>query len=530
MVWVDVPGTPESPSIPRDLEIPQRDSQLGKAHAPGSPEENGTINGNLEAAKDINHNQTTEIPKTFDLRDAARSGRKTVPTLVCLDDVRVRSNDSSSCVSSSNANCWHEEDLDYQEARGGCGGGGGGGGGLPVLTTEAGKRDRKASRTEISENTPDVWTREANDPQVDVFEEVLNGRGHVQEVSVLDNDGVEQCRVLGGGCRLSQEGWDGSAPSRKTAGGGVEEVSGRGGPWGESSVDFKPLLEEVVTILYDAPASDSDEAYDDDDEDGGYYDEPDDDLCHYEGCSVSGGGEDDASFFLQEDIRVIIPSFDDLTLNDLSPLLDGALCVERPSPPSGSRPSSPAGGRRPCGSPDNKDTFELLPLGSERDKCGSRGILASCRVPESVGDVPDVLRHIREIQKRSQAKRNLLKDTYFNNFPIRSAFLRDPSLRHLAQRTSRKEPSSLFGSVLLHPPHPKTSRLKDPSPRYSPLKDSFLKEAPSSSSSRGLELTCESPGSPDSGRESAGGSRDEEAIGPQFFADLCSLWPDLIVR
>ncbi|XP_042239467.1 uncharacterized protein LOC121877705 [Homarus americanus] len=529
MVWVDIPGTRESPNIRSDLEISRREPICENPRLRSSSlNKNGNSNAN-KLPNDINHNQTTtEIPKTFNQRNSNSGNR--VP-LVQLRDVR-RQFKTPTCVSSSNLESWDER-VETREVRRG--------GQTRVFRDRHEENSGNVSHVDYIEDNLNLKSKNANGAEEDdICEEYqwLEEKCKAQGFSkcYLDNDSTKQFSGLKIKAiekyKLPQELYNYSEVYMKIA----NEIK-NDSPVNTESYDKSNELEEsgnyeaskprpgkFVSNRYDIPIT-KDHSYslpdciefDDIDEEYEGYDEFQDEFSIDQTSLVFNAREEDASFLLQEDVRVIIPSFDDLTLNDLSPLLEIPLPVDYLSPPS-----PPKDNRRNGASPPDQELFELLPLGSDRDKNGSRGILASCQIPESVGRVPDVLQDLREINKKCHSKRTLLKDTYYNNFPLKSAYLRDPSLRNFYHM----EPSIVIGDITL--PRPKVSHLKNRSMKYSSLKDSFLKESPPSC--RGLELTCESPESPDSGRRSSGSSRDEEALGPKFFADLCSLWPDLIVR
>nr|XP_045605206.1 uncharacterized protein LOC123762632 [Procambarus clarkii] len=501
MVWVDVPN---SPSVPKDLEITNPAQPIfGKPCF--------VINENVnKLPEDINHNQ---IRPTFDLSDAS-GGRRTAQVELSGGQRQLQ---TSTCVNASNFESL-EGRLEAQDR-------------LKTGTFRNTNRvnNNNPPSAKLTEDNHYLCSNNGNGSEEDIYLdyrsfETKHYTKRDAKICDLYNDSVRESNVLQKKtpkeCNFSQKVANYSGLYAKAAECSDRERAGSG----EAA---KPVIGNLVTCQDNTHASQHQLFYPprcnqtDDDEDAGY-DEPEDQV--------------DDSFLIQEDVRVIIPSFDDLTLNDLSPLLEGSFPVG-----SSSLRGKASAGRRDSDRHSSEHLprqklFELLPLGCERDRRKSRGILASCQVPESVGRFPDVLQHLREIHRRSSSNSTLLKDTYYNNFPLRLAYSRDPSLKSLyrkavsipAPRVNKDEKLQRSGTFHHNGPSPKCSPVNFTPLKYAPLKNSFLKEAPPSS--QGLELTCESPESPDSGRGSARPSVEEEALGPQFFADLCSMWPDLIVR
>lgn len=582
MVWIDVPGTPESPLIPKDLEISHHSdavygkSQLSQASTTTITSEN-IENGNIEnetsdvnilpPLEDRNHNRTSaETLKTSDLKTNTSTisrGKTVLPAVELCWDVRSYFK-SSSRVSSRNFEVWNderlEEEVEKQKSRK-----------MNEVTGAEETRENIHLKTDIYENllnedNENFRTDSVNgnrDTSFDIYgeckeitdkkENISNSHAYSENTITINKNKLP--RKFLGTSKLYGENVNKQSKDRYTynekdirpSEKALLQMSGDSNPPAVESKSIPKHHHYPTYFTFALPnnLTRGGPTDNDNDDDDGFQEEQDqvdiDRRTNVLSISVHEDNDEGSkdTFIMQEDVRVIIPSFDNLALNDLSPLLRGrdleSTDTETTSPLQHSllRRSSESledlkvqGGDIYCDSSlDRGGEIELLPLGSqERASRGSRGILASCQIPESVvqGSVSEVLRRLAEVssQESSYSSSKDLKDTYFNNFPLRNiTFLREPSLMtSVSHRLSQARAP--------------TSR---PVTYYTSLKDSFLRElSPSSSfTCRGsLELTCESSGKGlDSCRGSDGSSRrQEEALGPQFFADLCSLWPDLIVR
>ncbi|XP_064078778.1 uncharacterized protein LOC135196151 isoform X2 [Macrobrachium nipponense] len=151
-----------------------------------------------------------------------------------------------------------------------------------------------------------------------------------------------------------------------------------------------------------------------------------------------------------------------------------------------------------------------FPFGMENK---SRGILASCQVPKSVAEIPEALlnmkdTHIKSPTKHSKSGKSLqsrlhnenCKGNSWRDFKMDPSDIVDTLTRPYREREKHKPKST------------KTKSCQHSSDNSSGIKHD-RKE--SLDGKKGSQKTKNDIG---------------DSFGPRFFADLCSLWPDIIVR
>ncbi|XP_042866640.1 C-Jun-amino-terminal kinase-interacting protein 2-like isoform X2 [Penaeus japonicus] len=572
MVWVDVPRTPESPDIPAELGIARQEAMFEKSVVvpPVRTNENGNANVD-RIQKDINHNRATEIPRTFDLSDSEIE-KKIVSLHHQLRDVRgeyisPKSVDSGDLVP-ENERCSNDGRRSDSLTEGTGGGGGGGTDNSPCNRNP--ERILGLRREEDNLNQRKSSTGHGGDAE---------GLDNYPRLCIVDNATAV--------ARADQEeGRD--AGLNDFSGDGADDVEGRyydptryrrdtSSDRGSETSDLTEVTSECSgeTLLLGASSSLSDRFAD-------LLSLSDSEQCNEDelgvevefsedGLSLENEEEADTWEHLDEPsesserlgprhlhlhngapkarVRTTFSPTQDgfsFALEDLSPLRDDLTSDPRglslmlgnlsamgkddlwPEPEEDWSPTLE--GLSPItleelSSPELEDTLEdasphdddddddrdrdsddegsqqylLLPLGSCEERKGrSLGLLASCQVPESVGEVPEaVLNVLADSCYSSPLKRRPVPPKASGRSPGSHCLHRRP-------RSPAKDSSSASGSPRPRRPHPP---------------------------SHNLRITCETPRSPDSGLGSSEPLREEEeALGPKFFADLCRVWPDIIVR
>lgn len=564
MVWVDVPRTPKSPDIPAELGRAHQEAMFEKSVVvpPVRTNENGNANVD-RIQKDVNHNRATEITRTFDLSDSEIE-KKIVSLHHQLRDVRgefmsPKSVDSDDLVPENERRSSDGRRSDSLTE--GTGGGGGGGGGTDNSSCHGNPQrilDLRRDGDNLNQRKLSTEGGLDNYPRLCIVDNATaaarNGQEGGRDAGLNDfpedgsEDDVEGRYYDPGRYRRDTSSDRGSEASDLTE--VTSECSGETLLLGASS----SLSDRFADLL---SLSDSEQCNEDElgvevefSEDGlsledeeeadtwEHLDEPSEsserlgsrrlDLDH--GAlkarvrTTFSPTQDGFSFALED----LSPLRDDLTSDphglslmlanlptergsglwqepdeDWSPTLEGLSPItleELSSPELEDTLEDASPHDDPSGSDDEEpQEYLLLPLGSCEEKTGrSGGLLASCQVPESVAEVPEaVLNALADSCCSSPLGRRPLP-------PAASG--RSPGSQSLRRRlkSPAKDASSAASS-------PRLRRSQPPS--------------------HNLRITCETPRSPDSGLGSSEPLREEEeALGPKFFADLCRVWPDIIVR
>lgn len=559
MVWVDVPRTPKSPDIPAELGRVHQDAMFEKSVVvpPVRTNENGNANVD-RIQKDINHNRATEIPRTFDLSDSEIE-KKIVSLHHQLRDVRgefmsPKSVDSGDLVP-ENERCSSRSDSLTE----GTGGGGEGEtdnsschgnpqrilelrrdgdnlnqrkssteGGLdnyPRLcvvdnATAAARDDREGGRDAVLSDFPEDGSED--DVEGHFYDpgryrrDTSSDRGsEASDLTEVTSECSGETLLLGASSSLSDRFADLLSLSDSEQ--CNEDELGVEVEFSEDGLSLEDEEEADTWEHLDEPSESSERL-------GSRHLDLDHSVLKARVRTTFSPTQDGFSFALED----LSPLRDDLTSDprglslmlanlqadrrsglwqepdeDWSPTLEGLSPItleELSSPELEDTLEEASSLDDPTGSDaEEPQEYLLLPLGSCEERRGrSGGLLASCQVPESVAEVPE-------------AVLNALADSCCSS-PLRRRPL-PPAASGLSpgSQCPRRRPKS--------PARDASSAAGSPRPRRS--------HPPS----HNLRITCETPRSPDSGLGSSEPLREEEeALGPKFFADLCRVWPDIIVR
>ncbi|ROT82782.1 hypothetical protein C7M84_024026 [Penaeus vannamei] len=532
MVWVDVPRTPKSPDIPAELGRVHQDAMFEKSVVvpPVRTNENGNANVD-RIQKDINHNRATEIPRTFDLSDSEIE-KKIVSLHHQLRDVRgefmsPKSVDSGDLVP-ENERCSSRSDSLTE----GTGGGGEGGTdnsschGNPQRILEL-RRDgdnlnqRKSSTEGGLDNYPRLCV--VDNATAAARDDHEGGRDAV--LSDFPEDGSED-DVEGhfydpGRYRRDTSSDRGSEASDLTE--VTSECSGETLLLGASS-SLSDRFADLLSLSDSEQCNEDELGVESSERLGSRHLDLDHSVLKARVRTTFSPTQDGFSFALED----LSPLRDDLTSDprglslmlanlqadrrsglwqepdeDWSPTLEGLSPItleELSSPELEDTLEEASSLDDPTGSDaEEPQEYLLLPLGSCEERRGrSGGLLASCQVPESVAEVPEaVLNALADSCCSSPLRRRPLPTAASGLSPGSQCPRRRP-------KSPARDASSAAGS-------PRPRRSHPPS--------------------HNLRITCETPRSPDSGLGSSEPLREEEeALGPKFFADLCRVWPDIIVR